>query len=299
MNKNIEIKKNLINNTFVILDLETTGFSPLKGGKIIEIGAVLFYKNKIVRTFHQLINPEIKIPKKITEITGITNKDVQNMPTYGNVLPNFYKKMINNDNTIVVGHNISFDWDRYLKYFFYNVGILTNNKTVDTKQLSKIIFPKEKKHKLEDLCNRLNIRNEQSHNALSDSKATEKCFEILRNIFLEKNKNLNINNNNNLDKNSKPKIIFNKNNLKINSILYWEKNITKTKKYKRVFINGNFGTAYFDLLSKAWYIKELKTKYIDCASINLLDLQSLVFNQLKIKTKEEFIDYYNKQKRAI
>lgn len=294
--KLIEIKRNLMEQTFLVLDIETTGFSPEKGGMIIEIGALLIYKNKAVRKFHQLINPGIKIPKKITEITKITNDDIKDKPVYGNILPDFYKTMINNDNTIIVGHNISFDWDRFLKYFFYNVGILANNKTVDTKELFKICYPEEKKCKLEDLCSKLGIINYQAHNALKDTEATARCFMKLKEKFLNENQELSVTINQ--QKKSNDKIIFNKNNLKIGSILYWEKDITKKKKHQRVFVNGNFGTAYFDLISKSWYIKDLKSKYIDQASVDLHDLEQLVFNQLKVNSREEFTNYYLKQKRA-
>ncbi|MDU5363520.1 MAG: PHP domain-containing protein, partial [Finegoldia magna] len=75
---------------FVVFDIETTGLSNAKE-KITEIGAVKIVDNKIVDEFNQLINPEIPIPEKITELTSITNEMVKDMPKIDAVLPEFLK----------------------------------------------------------------------------------------------------------------------------------------------------------------------------------------------------------------
>ena len=57
----------------VWFDIETTGFNPFKN-EIIEIAAVDNAGNK----FEELIKPSKFIPKKITEITNISNEMVIN-----------------------------------------------------------------------------------------------------------------------------------------------------------------------------------------------------------------------------
>ena len=73
-------RKNLLKNfesrKFIVLDFETTGLDS-KNDRIIEIAALKFKKGIIKDKFVQLINPEIKIPKFITKITGIKNNMVK------------------------------------------------------------------------------------------------------------------------------------------------------------------------------------------------------------------------------
>ena len=63
-------------NTYISIDLETTGLNP-KQDKIIEIGAVKVEEGKITDTFSQLINPGRRLEERIVELTGITDKDLE------------------------------------------------------------------------------------------------------------------------------------------------------------------------------------------------------------------------------
>lgn len=92
---------------FTVADIETTGFSPDKGGRIIEIGAVKIDKNgNIVDRFSEFINPGMKISKKITEITSITNEMVADAEYAGRVVSRFWDFI---NGTTVVFHNAAFD----------------------------------------------------------------------------------------------------------------------------------------------------------------------------------------------
>src|SRR5690625_3934279 len=101
----------LKNPHFVVIDIETTGFSPDKGGRIIEIAAVRVVHGVIKDKFHTLVDPQLKIPAKITRLTGITNEDVKGQPTAIKVLPELYRFI---GDGVVVCHNLSFDWNRFL-----------------------------------------------------------------------------------------------------------------------------------------------------------------------------------------
>ena len=79
--------KNL-SQTFVVFDLETTGFSN-KNDKITEIGAVKVKNFEIVDRFNELINPEKDISYKVQELTGITNDLIKDKPTIEEILPRF------------------------------------------------------------------------------------------------------------------------------------------------------------------------------------------------------------------
>ena len=75
-------------NSYVVLDLETTGFST-DTNDIIEIGACLVENNEITAAYNELVKPPFYIPKQITNITGISYTMVQDKDGIDKVLPRF------------------------------------------------------------------------------------------------------------------------------------------------------------------------------------------------------------------
>lgn len=270
----------LSSNEFVVLDIETTGFSPAKGSRIIEIGAVKIVDNKVVDEFSTFVNPQIKIPKKITEVTSITNEMVENAPVIGKALLDFHNFL---GNAVVVAHNASFDWDRFLIDGFAKVGVKVNNKVVDTQDLSKITFTENKKHNLKDMCGYLGIEVENHHRAIDDAKMTAKA--LLK--FLEIHKE------NIPDKKTIVKELIKEQESKITikKVKYWQKANTKRILFQRLYINlfcdGAFGNVYFDIPTKCWYVKEC-AKPVD---LGLVEKKVLEF--LGFKNVDELCEFRN------
>ncbi len=289
------ITTTLGSDEFTVIDIETTELYPDKGGRIIEVGAVRLVGGVIVDTFSQLVNPEQKIYKKTTEITGITNEMIKDMPVYRKVLPELYKFI---GNTVVVCHNAIFDWDRFLLYFFPKVGIFPHNKVVDTLKLSKHLFRDEKKHNLDIVCKRLGIEFEKHHRAIDDALATAKAFVEIKKILAKENSLNPIPQYTQLDlfliaggkeseakqQDSKPQQGY-----KIKYISCWPKKEAQTtkklKSYKRIYVNLNIGTAYFDVNTKTWGNKDIQQE------INFDSLQEKVLKYLKLNSVEELCDY--------
>ena len=91
-------------NTYIVIDLETTGLSA-KLDKIIEIGAVKFVEGKEQEVFSSYINPGVKLPERIVELTGITDADVQDAPYIEEVLDELEAFL---GGEILLGHNLLF-----------------------------------------------------------------------------------------------------------------------------------------------------------------------------------------------
>ncbi|MDF2880035.1 MAG: hypothetical protein K0R54_592 [Clostridiaceae bacterium] len=277
----------LSNNEFVILDIETSGLSPDKGGRIIEIGAVKIRGTKIIEKYSQLIYPEQKIYAKTIELTGITNEMLQGMPVYAQVLPEFHKFIGDN---IIVAHNAGFDWDRFLLKFFLKVGIIAKNQIIDTVQLSKYIFPNKKKHNLEELCNELNIKITNHHRAFDDCLVTAKALLKLKKILINRgmvatgpiSTQTTIVNINEIKSNE---AISDK--IKIKRVKYWEKQKTKNESFKRIYVTLNNGTAFFDIPTMTWQFKDIQNE------VNKEILQNSVLKYLKLNTVEELCNYRN------
>lgn len=276
----------------VVIDIETTGYSPLKGSRIIEIGAVKYEKGQIVDTYEQLINPEQKIASKIIDVTGIDNEMVKEAPIIGQIFIDFCKFI--NGYTVVV-QNKAFDWDRFLSYYFKLFAVKSTNKVIDTMELSKCLFKKEKKHNLEALCERFGIVNNNSHRALSDAKATGECFFKMLSYKEEfekvKREIGNTNQMSLLEQKKEPLLETNMERLCVRSVNYWERKVTSRKVDRRLYINVNdkklYGSVYFDICKRVWYNKDFPS-YLDFSY-----LEKLVLQFLKLETVDDLCSFRN------
>ena len=170
--------KNL-EDSFVVVDLETTGFSSTND-KIIEIGAVKVKNGVVIEQFSQFVNPKITIPYKITELTGITDdmvKDAEGIKIVINKFKNFVS------DAILVAHNASFDVS-FIKKSYNDMGYALKNAVLDTIPLAKFLFPELKRYKLNVVAKHLGISLENHHRAIDDAIATANillhCFSLLK-----------------------------------------------------------------------------------------------------------------------
>lgn len=160
-----------LNDEIVVFDIETTGLSS-SVDRITEIGAVKIKNGEVIDRYSTLINPEIPIPYKITDLTGITNDMVKDQRTIKDVMPEFQKFF---GDCPLVAHNAMFDWG-FIRTKAHELGIELNNTIIDTLQLSRTLLPNLKKYKLNLVCQHLNIKLENHHRAVHDAEATAQMF---------------------------------------------------------------------------------------------------------------------------
>ena len=156
---------------YIVLDIETTGLS-FRTEKITEIGAVKVKNGEIIDTFECFVNPEVPIPKKIVEITHITDEMVKDAETIDIVMPKFLDFI---GNLKLVAHNADFDVG-FLKYNAENLGLKMDNEYIDSLKLSRQLYPEFKKHKLGIIAEKLGIKVENAHRALDDVKTLVQVF---------------------------------------------------------------------------------------------------------------------------
>ncbi len=149
---------------FVVFDLETTGTSIRTCG-ITEIGAVKYRGGRIYDTFNTFVNPEMPIPEKITEITGITDDMVKDAPTIDKALPMFleYAK-----DAILVAHNASFDVG-FLRNFAEKLHIPFSPTYIDTVAVSRYVNADLKSHKLDAVARYFDLGDFNHHRASDDA----------------------------------------------------------------------------------------------------------------------------------
>lgn len=155
--------------SYIVLDIETTGFSR-KDDRIIEIAADLYKGGKLVDRFHSYINPGFHIPATITQLTGIRDADVENAPTIMQIRQNFTLFI---EKYPLVGHNISsFD----VPFINEQMGIKLKNRQFDTLQISKKVFPDLPSYKLTFLDQALHLGGVEHHRASNDILVNNALF---------------------------------------------------------------------------------------------------------------------------
>ena len=168
-----------LNDTYVVFDLETTGFSSIKD-KIIEIGAVKVENGVITDKFSTFVNPKVPIPFEITNLTGITDDMVMEAPDIETILPQFLEFV---GDAVLVAHNASFDVSFIEQNCRYQ-DIIPDFTSVDTVAMARILLPTLSKFKLNVVANALHISLENHHRAVDDAGATAEIFvkfvEMLR-----------------------------------------------------------------------------------------------------------------------
>ena len=151
----------------VVFDLETTGFSPEKN-KIIEIGAVKIVKGQVRDRFSQFVNPEIPIPYRITQLTGITDSMVIGAKPIELVLPYFLRFC---EGCILVGHNVQFDIG-FIQENAKRQGLPCRFTTADTLGLARSLLPGHAKYTLDAVAKLLNVSLDNHHRAVDDAECT-------------------------------------------------------------------------------------------------------------------------------
>ena len=160
-----------LDDTYVVFDLETTGFSP-KNDKIIEIGAVKVKDGKIIDSFSEFVNPRRPIPYKITELTGISDDMVKYADSIDFVLPKFMEFI---GDAAVVAHNASFDCS-FIEKNCKDLDLPFNATILDTVQICRFLYPELKSVKLNIVAKHLGVKLTSHHRAVDDAKATGDIF---------------------------------------------------------------------------------------------------------------------------
>ena len=163
-----------LEGTFVVFDIETTGFCA-KTDKIIEIGAVKIVEGEIKERFSTFVNPKIPIPYRIESLTSISDEMVKDADTIDVVLPKFLEFC---GDAVLVAHNADFDTS-----FIYakaeELGIETDFTYMDTVIMARFLIPELSRFKLDTVAKNLKIPLGNHHRAVDDAECTALIFQKL------------------------------------------------------------------------------------------------------------------------
>ena len=160
---------------FVVLDIETTGFSPI-GDDIIEVGAVRYRNGQIGESFQRFIKPSKPIPEDVQKLTHITPDMVEGAQGPEEVLREFFAFV---GDAIIVAHNAQFDYS-FLRYHRQKyLGEELNNPVLDTLTLGRSLLPHMKSHSLAALTKELQVPLVDHHRADADAKTAAMVLDKL------------------------------------------------------------------------------------------------------------------------
>lgn len=163
----------------LIFDTETTGFDPMSGDRLIEIGLVEMVEKSLTgSTFHKYVNPERDVPDSAFKVHGLSSDFLKDKPVFSEVMDEFIDYV--GEDSVLVAHNADFDM-RFINWELENAGrpIIHNKRFIDTLAIARTKFPGAA-NSLDALCKRFGVNNTHRtlHGALMDA-------EILADVYIE------------------------------------------------------------------------------------------------------------------
>jgi len=161
-------------DNLAIIDVETTGGTS-GFDRIIEVGVLRIEKGRVVKTFESLVNPEMSVSPFVENLTGITTESLSNAPTFYQIKDEIFELL---KDAIFVAHNSRFDYS-FIKNEFKRFEIDYRAKQLCTVKLSRLLFPRFKRHSLDNIIERFAIECARRHRALDDARVV---WEFLQKV---------------------------------------------------------------------------------------------------------------------
>lgn len=171
----------------IVWDTETTGLSPSRGDRIVEIGAIEMVNGKATgEKFHVYINPERSIPKRASDVHGITDEDVKDAPKFAEIADDFLKFV---GDSPLVAHNANFDM-RFINAELEGAGHapIGNDRKIDTLRIARQVLPDLENHSLDTLADHFKVDRsgrDDFHGGLVDTLILGEVYQNLAKLAKE------------------------------------------------------------------------------------------------------------------
>ncbi|MCL4508901.1 MAG: exonuclease domain-containing protein [Chloroflexi bacterium] len=170
-------RRSSIIESVIILDVETTGLSPLHDS-LIEVCALRCGPSGIVDTYSSLVNPQVGLPPEITRLTGITLDQVATAPRFAEIAPELFSFL---GDAVLVAHNAVFDYG-FLREEFRRIGISYRATTLCVARLARRLLPLLPSAALDRVAAHLEISVAEKHRAAADAHTTYAALLALSDI---------------------------------------------------------------------------------------------------------------------
>lgn len=160
----------------IVLDTETTGFDPLQGHRVVEIGCLELLNHMATgNEFHVYLNPERDMPAEAEAVHGLSSAFLADKPLFTSIADELLAFI---GDSPIVAHNAGFDMN-FINAELKRIGKLAipNDRAIDTVTLARRKFPGAQAS-LDALCRRFQIDTSErdKHGALLDAKLLSKVY---------------------------------------------------------------------------------------------------------------------------
>ena len=168
--------------SYVVLDIETTGFSA-ENDEIIELSAIKVAENKVIAKFSQLVDPQRYISTYIANLTGISQEMLIGKPKIKEALSDFTEFV---SDSLIIGHNVTFDIGFINNKLQKHFNTSFDNDYVDTLTIARQLLPDLKSKKLGSIATHFKFNTEGMHRGLKDCIVTNMCYQRFLQMHKEK-----------------------------------------------------------------------------------------------------------------
>lgn len=170
----VPIRRELLRSqSYVVVDVETTGSRPYAGDRITEIAAVVVKNGEITELFETLVNPQRPIPSFITQLTNITWEMVKDAPVFADIAPDVVGVLEGN---VFVAHNAAFDWRFVSAELSRTAGQHLMGRRLCTVKLARKLLPQLPRRSLDHVARYYGVDIASRHRAAGDALATASCL---------------------------------------------------------------------------------------------------------------------------
>lgn len=252
----------------IFFDLETTSLSA-KTGRVIELAAIRYEIGEgtafsEIGRLHVYINPNMPLPEKIVELTGITNAMLCDKPEEQEVFGQI--KAFFDGTPVLCGYNVGIDIGFLEQMYLRNSAILGEHTVIDVLEMARDALDVPK-YSLGAIAEELGILPEGSlHSAMTDIETTVNAFRLFWNgYFVEK---------------EEPE--RNKLQPKVYCVRFWE----GYKGFSRIYVETSAGTVYYDVRRKYW-----GNKNADFGSLDMAFIEQQAWTLIGVDNQNDFGKY--------
>lgn len=160
----------------VAIDFETTGLSATSGDRVIEVGAVEIVDGLLGGRFTSLVNPDVRVPPFITELTGISDSMVRQAPPSRRVMRDLREFI---GDATLVAHNAHFDHG-FFRSEMARHRLPTQSSFLCTVRIARRVYPRAPSYRLKAIAEYADVQNVGVfHRALADAMVTAKLFTTI------------------------------------------------------------------------------------------------------------------------
>lgn len=163
----------LLDVSFAVVDVETTGTSPAAGDRITEIAIAQVRGGEVVDVYAQLVNPQRPIPPYITQLTQISWEMVRDQPTFREIAPTVVDRLAGH---VFTAHNAAFDWRFVGEELERGIGHALAGPKLCTVRLARVLLPALPRKSLDHVTRYFGIDIEARHRAEGDAVATAQAL---------------------------------------------------------------------------------------------------------------------------